>query len=178
MGGTVVGELDPVRPEDDSLTYQECCDRLNIALHTLRQMLFEYSEIIGEEGSDEQRLSREGFDRLRRIVALSEGGADREQIRAVLAPANTAPSAVAPAASPTGLEALTEYPDDPVLERLDRLTRQLELSEARQREERDRVLLALIRAQQEIEHLRYEVAAASTRKDRKKKGFWARLLEF
>lgn len=171
-------ELEPLT-DDGYLTYQECCDRLNIALHTLRQILFEYSELIGDEDDDGQRLCPEAFDRLRRVVALSDGGADREQIRAVMAPVSAAPSGSDLVLRDLSLAELgDDFPDDPVLERLERLTRQLEQSELRQRDERDRVLLALIRAQQEIEHLRYEVAAAGSRRDRKKRGFWARLLEF
>lgn len=166
-------EANLIRPDDDGYSYAECCQRLGIAPHTFRQILFEYSDVIGDEGNESQRLNAEAFERLQRVLALRNGGATPEQIRAVLA------------SSPAegGAEPVLGFPDpslldDPIAAKLDELARELRLSEERRREDRDRVLLAIIRAQQEIEHLRYELAAAASRKDKKKKGFWARLLDF
>ncbi|MGE5560294.1 MAG: hypothetical protein ACM3XN_04460 [Chloroflexota bacterium] len=165
-------EIDVTRPEPEGYSYSDCCERLGIAPHTFRQILFEYSDIIGEEGDESQTLSGESFDRLQRVLALRNGGATPEQIRAVFLPATTAepivPSLMLPDAA---------LPEDPLLARLEELTRELRLSEERRREDRDRVLMAMVRAQQEIEHLRYELAATASRRDRKKKGFWARLFD-
>lgn len=166
-------ETDLIRPEDEGYSYSECCQRLGIAPHTFRQLLFEYSDVIGDEGDESQRLSAEAFERLQRVLALRNGGATPEQIRAVFAssPAESAAEPIIGLPDPSLI-------DDPLSAKLDELIRELRLSEERRREDRDRVLLAIIRAQQEIEHLRYELAAAASRKDKKKKGFWARLLDF
>lgn len=165
---------DLMRPEADGYSYSDCCERLGIAPHTFRQVLFEYSDVIGDEGDESQTLSRETFDRLQRVLALRNGGATPEQIRAVFLPAPTneallTDSLILPDSS---------LPDDPLLARLEEFARELRLSEERRREDRDRVLLAVIRAQQELEHLRYEIAATTNRRDKKKKGFWARLFDF
>lgn len=166
-------ETELMRPETDGYSYSACCERLGIAPHTFRQILFEYSDVIGDEGDESQTLTEDAFIRLQRVLALRNGGATPEQIRAVFLPAPTddelEPTSLAIPDSP--------LPDDPLMARLEELTRELRLSEERRREDRDRVLLAIIRAQQEIEHLRYELAATSSRRDRKKRGFWARLLD-
>lgn len=61
-----------------------------------------------------------------------------------------------------------------LLSRLERLTQELARSEEKRVEDRDRMLTALMRTQQEIQHLRYELATRASRKDRKK-GFFSRL---
>lgn len=60
-------------------------------------------------------------------------------------------------------------------EKIARLEAELARSEERRIEDRDRILTALARAQQEIQHLRFELAAGGSRKDRRKRGFWSRL---
>lgn len=163
-----------VQLEAEGYSYSDCCERLGIAPHTFRQILFEYSDVIGDEGDESQTLSPDAFERLQRVIALRNGGATPEQIRAVFLPV--------PADDPLVMPALalpdSSLSDDPLMARLEELARELRLSEERRREDRDRVLLAMVRAQQEIEHLRYELAATASRRDKKKRGFWARLLDF
>lgn len=160
-------------PGAEGCSYSECCERLGIAPHTFRQILFEYSDVIGDEGDESQTLTVDAFDRLQRVLALRNGGATPEQIRAVFLPVPVNDQLPVT----TGTLTDTEFPDDPLVGRIDDLSRQLRLSEERRREDRDRVLLSIIRAQQEIEHLRFEIAATSSRRDKKKKGFWARLFD-
>lgn len=73
--------------------------------------------------------------------------------------------------------------DAPVLEasllaELASLREELLKMDERRREERDKLLTALMRTQHELQSLRYEVGASLSRRERKKKrGFWAWLLD-
>ncbi len=103
----------------------------------------------------------------------------------------TAEAEVATAKAATGesspvpfLDALAgPDPSEPVLERallaeIAALREELQKMDEHRREERDRLLTALMRTQHELQSLRYEVGVTLSRRDRKrKKGFWAWLLD-
>lgn len=62
-----------------------------------------------------------------------------------------------------------------LLRQIESLTHELSRSEEKRSEDRDRLLTALMRTQQEIQHLRFELVAHCSRKDRKKSGLWSKL---
>jgi DNA-binding transcriptional MerR regulator len=104
----------------------------------------------------ERRLPPDAVDRLRAIWRLRGEGLAPADIRQQLAGGTQGD------------------PLQRLLAQLDRLHAELQRSEARRVEDRDRLMMALVRTQQEIQHLRYELSAARSRKERRR-GFWARL---
>lgn len=76
---------------------------------------------------------------------------------------------------PLTLDRLDSLQDGDLIERLHTLSTVIEKAEERREQDRDRLLTALMRTQQEISHLRYELAAKTGRKSRKQ-GLLQRLL--
>ena len=65
-----------------------------------------------------------------------------------------------------------------LLDQIGALREELQTMDEHRREERDKLLTALMRTQHELQSLRYEVGVSLSRRDRKrKKGFWAWLLD-
>ncbi len=65
-----------------------------------------------------------------------------------------------------------------LIEEIASLRKELKQMDERRKEERDKLMTALMRTQHELQSLRYEVGVSLTRRDRKKKkGFWAWLFE-
>ncbi|NPV71466.1 MAG: hypothetical protein HPY55_12605 [Firmicutes bacterium] len=87
---------------------------------------------------------------IRRIVALRNDGASDEEVRRLMTDN--------PEASP----------EERLESKLDRLTRDLELSEKRRAEDRDRLLTALMRTHQEVRQLRTELITHASRRTRRK----------
>jgi len=64
------------------------------------------------------------------------------------------------------------------LDQIGALREELQTMDGHRREERDKLLTALMRTQHELQSLRYEVGVSLSRRDRKRKrGFWAWLLD-
>lgn len=149
------------------LTLGEACEALGLPPSTFRQIIAEFEDLLDEGDEDDgdvATLSPAVMGRLRSIVQWRNQGVPAQEIRARLA---GAPAAATAAAEAVDAERL-------LLEQLERLNRELQKSEERRVEDRDRMLTAMMRTQQEIQHLRYSLTLSS-RKDRKKKGFFSRL---
>lgn len=88
-----------------------------------------------------------------------------------------------PEASPPGRSWAGRSPSEPVLEtallaEMTALREELQKMDEHRREERDRLLTALMRTQHELQSLRFEVGVTLSRRQRKqKRGFWAWLLD-
>lgn len=141
----------------NGLNAAEVAERLGIVPHVLRGLLDEFADLLpGEERNGERVFPPLVVERLRSIWQLRSQGLAPEAIRARLA-------------APEG------EPLERLLAQLSELRAELQHSEARRVEDRDRLMMALMRTQQEIQRLRYELTAASSRRERRR-GFWARLL--
>lgn len=149
------------------LTLGEACEALGLPPSTFRQIIAEFEDLLDEGDEDEgdvATVSPAVMQRLRSIVQWRNQGVPSQEIRARLA------------GTPVAASAATETLDAErlLLEQLERLNRELQKSEERRVEDRDRMLTAMMRTQQEIQHLRYSLTLSS-RKDRKKRGFFSRL---
>ncbi len=147
------------------VSVQEACRRLGVAPRTFRQLLAEFYDLVEpepavSEGGPPRDLSQTAVARLARVVAMRNAGSGYQDIRRALAGEASAGKSEPPVTGLAGLAGLAEG--------LDRLQRELSRSEERRREDRDRLLTAILRLQQEIQHLRYEVVALHSRRDRKR----------
>ncbi len=109
------------------------------------------------------------FDGHETGAALSRG--ERE------AAATAEPSLPSPAGRP-GSERAMAAAERVLAAEIASLKEELRRMDERRREERDRLLTALIRTQHELQSLRYEVGVSLSRRDRKKRrGFWSWLFD-
>jgi DNA-binding transcriptional MerR regulator len=133
-------------------------ERLAISPYALRSLLDEYADLVPVTRQDADRtpaLAPEAVRRLRFIAAARAQGLAHEEVRRRLQDGGEGPAGA-----------------DVLLDRLEQLQAELAQSERRRVEDRDRLLLALMRTQQEIQHLRVEMAGP--RRSRRK-GLWQRL---
>lgn len=178
-------------PGAGSYTFAEVCSLLNLSPYTLRGLLADYGDVLGAGAGDreelpvgQRRLSEWSFRLLKEAVALRNAGMGREEIRdrlRALAEAAAGLAVVPGYRGPGTSGALVRYVDRAtardllLIEKIEQLSEQLARSEQKRLEDRDRLLMALLRTQQEIQQLRYELAARGTRRDRKRRGLLARL---
>jgi len=152
----------------ETFTLQEAAYLLGMDKTALRDLLEEYAselEPLMVRDADLVRLTWSCLNAVSDIARLRTEGRTREEIIEHLA--RSAPAAAGDAG--TG----EESPERAVLQQLDRLRRELALSERRRMEDRDKLLVALMRTQQEIRQLRYELAAHSSRRQRRRRGLFA-----
>jgi hypothetical protein len=144
-----------VAEEGAGVGVQWACESLGIPPALFRKLWDEFSDELGEPGPDGQ-LSHSSFEQLARIWRLRGDGHGPEAIRSAL----------------RGEEG-TPVEGDSLLSRMESLHRALDHSERRRMEDRDRLMMAMIRTQQEIRDLRQELTIGR-RRDRRK-GFLRRL---
>ncbi len=168
---TEFGDLiDPPRPSTDGLGQEISQGSLGVLKKALERR--NLGQSIQEIRAALKAQSDPGAVRDAGLVAApaSEVAAGMEQVAATA----TLPAQGAAAAP---LLALASEPEtyDELVKRVETLAGELAKSEERRAEDRDRLLTALMRNQQEIQHLRFELVTHHSRKERKKRGFWARL---
>lgn len=142
---------------DDVIARVEVLRELRIGPRLFRQLTEDYRSYLGPlpmGGVTSGQLAT-----LKRVLAMRGDGRSKDEILAELE------------AAPGQAEAELDMAQDPLVA----LRQELAKAEARHAEDRDRILTALIRTQQELSHLRQEFAASKSRRDRKKRGFFARL---
>jgi hypothetical protein len=163
-------------PGDRFFSLQEICVLLNIAPRTFRQLFEDYADLLNwqpAEGADlTQGLPAAAFDRLRTIVELRNKGEDEAGIRRAL---SSAPSATAAASLRLPVADDSDVAESVVVALLRDLGEQLQAARDQWVEEREKILTSLIRVQQELQSLRYEVASQASRRARKRKGLWGRI---
>ncbi|HHV78217.1 MAG TPA: hypothetical protein GXX40_01145 [Firmicutes bacterium] len=140
------------------------CSQLGISPHAFRQLMRDFgAKIMNPE--DEARgpgldLAPDEVERLRTVMELrKQGVSDSEIIRRLEHPDESSKSS---------------YSDILVL-KLEEIKRHLKESDEKRTEERDRLLTALVRTNQELQQLRYQLMKPLSRKARRKKSFFARL---
>ncbi|MBT9258322.1 MAG: MerR family transcriptional regulator [Clostridiales bacterium] len=145
------------------IALEEVCQRLGLRPSAVRQLLATFPEIgtVQEEG-DRRGLTPDAFERLQRAAILRGQGWNVEAVREILqGPKEGAKEAAA--------ARLLEDPADVegLRQEIQELKDLLQKMEERRRHDQDRLLLSLIRLQQEVQHLRYELAATRSRKERR-----------
>jgi len=163
-------------PGDRFFSLQEICVLLNIAPRTFRQLFENYADLLEwqpAEGCDlAQGLPATAFDRLRTIVELRGKGEDEAGIRRALSnPASLAPAPRRGSPPDDG----SDVAESVVVALLRDIGEQLQAARDQWGEEREKILTSLIRVQQELQSLRYEVATQESRRSRKRKGLWGRI---
>ncbi|HSW09369.1 MAG TPA: hypothetical protein VLK32_00480, partial [Bacillota bacterium] len=117
-------------------------------------------------------LPAAAFDRLRTIVELRGKGEDEAGIRRALSSPPSPPSG-------GGLRPLVvddaDVAESVVVALLRDIGEQLQATRDQWVEEREKILTSLIRVQQELQSLRYEIASQGSRRSRKRKGLWGRI---
>lgn len=173
-----------------SHTFAEVCSLLNLSPYALRGMLSEYGELLGlsADGEDlpagQRCLSDWSFRLLREAVTLRAAGLGRAEIKDRLRALQEAAAGLALVPGYGRGEGTTPWAlrhvdrgtarDLLLIEKIEQLAEQVARSEEKRIDDRDRLLMALVRTQQEVQQLRYELLARS-RRERKRRGFWARL---
>ena len=135
-------------------TIQAICKETGMSVKSFRKLQQRFADLLPmEERNGKKGLGPESYAKLQLILHSQQQGMNDEAIR----------------------QQFHRPPEDPVvsqehalLQKLEAMNELLERQEKRQTEERDRLMMVLMRTQQEIQHLRYEVAAAKSRRDRKK----------
>ncbi|MGB9867215.1 MAG: hypothetical protein ACPLPR_04830 [Bacillota bacterium] len=141
------------------------CSQLGISPHTFRQIMRDFGSKVMDPDDDGRgpglELSNQEIERLRKVLEWRKLGLSDSEIA-------------------KRLEQPQELPGisfgDEVVARLEEIKRQLKESEQKRIEERDRLLTALVRTNQEIQQLRYQLMKPMSRKARRKRSFLARLL--
>lgn len=140
----------------DTMTIGEACATLELSPHAFRLLLAEYVDLLpsarGAEGPPAE-LTSDDVAVLRQIAAAQAEGVGHAEIRQRLA---------AGAAADGGAD------EAPTAVTLEHIRQQLADMDGRWLRDRERLFTALLRMQQEIQHLRYELAAHSSRRDRKR----------
>ena len=147
----------PAATPADLVPLPAVASALGLPPYVLRSLLDDYADVVAtaRTAGGQLALDPEALVRMRSIAAGHAQGLSADEIRQRLAAQGEQPA-----------------PAEALLDRLELLQAELAQSERRRVEDRDRLLLALVRTQQEIQHLRVELSG--TRRSRRK-GFWARL---
>ncbi|GEM_PF-5637827 len=136
------------------VSLQDATTILNVSPQTFRQLISDYQNYVEILGDGKNKgLSEEGFRNLQMIVSLREQGLAAEEIAASLEKQYTVES--------------VEMAD--LFAEIKELREALLKSQERYLEDREKMMLTLLKLQKEIQHLRYELASTSSRKERKKK---------
>jgi DNA-binding transcriptional MerR regulator len=157
---------------DLPLSFAQACARLGTSPHVLRRLMDEYEEVLPPlvDAGPERHLPPGAVELLGRILRWRQEGRTRQEIVTL---ARGLGAAQEQAAGPAG--AGPEEVAQRLVAELARLHDELRRTEERRAEDRDRLLTALMRTHQELQHLRYELAAARSRKERRRRGLWGRL---
>lgn len=141
------------------------CTQLGITPHTFRQIMRDFGSRLMDRDDDGRgpglELSQEEIERLRKVLEWRKQGLSDAEIVKRLEEPEKAP---------------TPSLSDEVVARLEEIKRQLKESDQKRVEERDRLLTALMRTNQEIQQLRYQLLKPMSRKARRRRSFLARLL--
>ncbi len=178
------------------MSFQEAITRLGIAPHTFRQIYTQFRDLIEPNtGGPVIGVTEKSLTLLAQILKWRNEGHPPEEVRQLLVTgtasgeqktASPEPAALsrytgqAPAemeiaaASAGSVAPLSPDQLQALQEKLQELNTKLAKSEERRTEDRDRLVTLIMRTQMEIQHLRYELAASQSRRDRHR-GFWRRL---
>ncbi len=152
---------------EEPVTFAVACERLGVSPYVLRRLMDDYEDVLPPlvEAGTERQLPPDAVRMLATIARWRNDGVGREEIVRRLR------AGEAEAAAGDGTDG---PPVERLVNELGRLHDELRRNEERRAEDRDRLLTAMMRNSQELQQLRYELAVARSRKERRK-GFWGRL---
>lgn len=136
------------------ITPAAACQQLGVPPYVLRALLDDYADWLAPA---EAGLTPETVRRLATVVGWRAEGLSADAIRSRLA----------------GGEGATD-PLATLIARLGQVQAELTRGEERRAQDRDRLMMTLVRTQQEIQQLRHELGETRSRRDRRR-GFWRRL---
>ncbi|MBX6378604.1 MAG: hypothetical protein IRY95_08650 [Clostridia bacterium] len=142
--------------DDGHLTVREACQRARVPVRLFRQLSREFPDLFPVQLADGRKwLAPDVVERLRSVGRWREQGLDDGQVMARLRQGE----------EPT----LADDAVSLLMDRLATLNVQIREGERRRAEDWDRLITLLMRTQQELQHLRYEVSARTPRR-RKRRG--------
>ncbi len=155
--------------EEKVVTLPDLGERLGLSPKVFRSYLAEFGDLLAvrKDGGDKV-LTRDGALLLEKIHKFAQIGLTAEEIRGELG-ATVGTNSPVEVAEDVAVAGETVEDEDPLLREI---LGRLERIEDRRMEDRDKLMLTLIRTQKEIQQLRYELAA---REGRRRGGFFARL---
>lgn len=153
----------PSPPAGGTLRLEDVAVRLGVGAGHLSDLLSAYPELFGMELADGGRITESGFLKAAALFRMTRDGLARREIL----------RRMALVAQETEVAATRDPARANLATHLGQLVSDLQRSEIRRTEERDRFVTALMRTRQEIQHLRYELAAAIPRRQRKRGSFLA-----
>ena len=144
-------------------TLAESCRILDVRPEVLRRLLEEFAGGLPPliEAGDERRLPRQALPLLVKIVQLRNGGTPEAEILRALD--ETAAGSRAPALGP----APATPPEEQLLARFAALQEEMQRTEERRAEDRDRLLTAMMRTNRELQQLRFELGRQPRRARRR-----------
>jgi len=148
-------------PGAGTLLLVDVAVRLGVGAGHLSDLLAAYPELFSAELAGGGSITESGFLKAAALFRMVRDGVSRREIlrRMALVTGETE----AAATRDQGQEGWAAH--------LGRLVSDLQRSESRRVEDRDRFVTALMRTRQEIQHLRYELAAAIPRRQRRRGSF-------
>lgn len=157
---------------------QEVCRRLMMPPHVLRSLCDEYADFISLHRQDGKTyLDVLGFSRLQLISFWRNEGMSADEIRRRLSEtahqgqreaAGAPPSPPEGQARPQAPAGVGSPPAESLEAAISRLNELLAETERKRVEDRDRLLTALMRTQQEIQQLRHELSSRQVRKEKRR----------
>jgi len=155
--------------EREGYTFKEACEALGSNPRDLWRLLKEYGDLIGYQDSEPEAsprfLSQDSLQRARSILGYLAQGRTRQQVEERLAFDELRQGSETP---PPGVYEM-------LLQKIEGLQAELAKSEEKRLEDRDKTLTTLARTQQDLQRVKGEVAAASSRRERRHKSLWQRL---
>lgn len=153
----------PSPPAGGTLPLEDVAVRLGVGASHLSDLLSAYPELFSLELAGGGRITESGFLKAAALFRMTRDGLARKEIL----------RRMALVAEETEAAATRDVARADLATHLGQLVSDLQRSEIRRTEERDRFVTALMRTRQEIQHLRYELAAAIPRRQRRRGSFLA-----
>ncbi len=153
--------LAPPLPEGETVGFARACEVLGLTPHVLRRLLDDFEDVLPPVRAEDRGLAPDAMPVLAAIAGWRAAGMAHEEVHRR-----------AQAMAAQGTPALADDATERLVAEVSRVHAELLRSEQQRGEDRDRMLTALMRTQQELASLRLELAARHRRE--RKRGFWSR----
>lgn len=157
----------------EPLSFAQACAALSLSAYVLRRLLDDFEDVLPPlvEGRGERLVPASALEVLAALATWRAEGLDADELRRRALEMRGAAAGDLPA---TEAEAEGGPVAQRLVEQVARLEEAISRQDERQAEDRDRLLTALMRTNQELQSLRYDLAAGRARRERRK-GLWGRL---
>lgn len=157
----------------EPLSFAQACAALSLSAYVLRRLLDDFEDVLPPlvEGRGERLVPASALEILTALATWRAEGLDADELRRRALEMRGAAAGDLP---PTEAEAEGDPVAQRLVEQVARLEEAISRQDERQAEDRDRLLTALMRTNQELQSLRYDLAAGRARRERRK-GLWGRL---